>query len=213
MALLNFSFTKSRSLIFIFLCLGGLIYHARANDFDFTPTLQKAYSEVFKMKLEAGKKLIVLEKNQNPFKIYVENYIEMIEALNSDNQAVYERFIDQEEERLESISELDKNSPYNRFLRAELKMQFAVTKIKFGNEVKGAWNIVQAARLLEENQKLFPHFLPHLKSLGCLHILIGSVPENHKWAIKLLGLKGRPGIYRNFINLLIILMILILISG
>ncbi|MDF7816794.1 tetratricopeptide repeat protein [Runella sp. MFBS21] len=172
------------------ICLVVLFQSVFANDFDFTPNLQKAYFEVFKLKLPTSQKLIAAEKPSNPFKIYLSNYIDMIEVLNSDSEAAYERFVNKEGKRLEFIEQLNQNSPYNRFLRAEVKMQLAVVKIKFGNEVKAAWNIVQAARLLEENQKLFPNFVPQLKSLGCLHILIGSIPENYNWVIKLLGIKG-----------------------
>lgn len=172
------------------ICLLTLTQSVFANDFDFTPNLQKAYFEVFKLKLITSQKLIAAEKPSNPFKIYISNYIDMIEVLNSDSEAAYEKFVNQEGKRLESIEQLNTHSPYNRFLRAEVKMQLAVVKIKFGSEVKAAWNIVQAARLLEENKKLFPNFVPQLKSLGCLHILIGSIPENYRWVIKLLGIKG-----------------------
>ena len=161
-----------------------------ANDFDFTPNLQKAYADIFKLKLQSGKELILKENPANPFRIYLDNYTDMVELLNSENEAAYERILNKEDTRLEAIEKLDKKSPYNRFLRAELKIHWALLKIRFGHEVKAAWNIIQAYRLLEENQQLFPSFLPNLKSIGCLHILVGSIPENQKWVTNFLGLKG-----------------------
>lgn len=157
---------------------------------EFTSNLQKAYAEIFKLRVQTGRELLAKENAKNPFRVYAENYADMVELLNSEDEEAYERILDKEGERLELIEKTDKKSPYNRFLRAELKIHWALLKIRFGHEVKAAWNIIQAYRLLEENQKLFPKFLPNLKSIGCLHILVGSIPENQKWVTNFLGLKG-----------------------
>ncbi|RYU92957.1 tetratricopeptide repeat protein [Emticicia agri] len=163
---------------------------AFASDADFTPNIQKAYAEIFKLRVQTGRDLLTRENPKNPFRVYTENYADMVELLNSEDEDAYEQLVDKEDERLDLIEETDKKSPYNRFLRAELKIHWALLKIRFGHEVKAAWNIIQAYRLLEENQKLFPKFLPNLKSIGCLHILVGSIPENQKWVTSFLGLKG-----------------------
>lgn len=173
-------------------CLIGTptVVNCKAADFDFTPNLQKAYSEIFKLRIQLGKDLLTKENANNPFKIYLENYVDVVELLNSENEITYEKILQKEDERLELIENLDRNSPYNRFLRAEIKLHWALLKIRFGHEVKAGWNVIQAYRLLEENQRLFPNFLPNQKSLGCLHVLFGSVPENQKWITKFLGLRG-----------------------
>jgi hypothetical protein len=44
--------------------------------------------------------------------------------------------------------------------------------------------------LLENNVKKFPNFIPQQKSLGLIHIMVGSIPQNFLWVAKLLGLKG-----------------------
>lgn len=163
---------------------------AIASDADFTPNLQKAYAEIFKLRIHTGRELIARESPKNPFRVYVENYADMVELLNSEDQTAYDKLAGKEDERLTIIENIDKKSPYNRFLRAELKIHWALLKIRFGYEVKAAWSIIQAYRLLEENQKLFPKFVPNLKSLGCLHVLVGSIPENQKWVTGILGLKG-----------------------
>ena len=161
-----------------------------AAEFDFTPNLQKAYSEVFKLKVNSGRELLEKENPKNPFRIYVEDFADMTELINSENEKQYEKWIGREDKRIELIEGLDEKSPYNRFLRAEIKLHWALIKIRFGFEVKAAYNVIQAYKLLEQNQKLFPNFLPNLKSLGCLHVLIGSVPDKQRWILKFLGLRG-----------------------
>ncbi|MFN3488126.1 MAG: tetratricopeptide repeat protein [Emticicia sp.] len=166
------------------------VANCNAADFDFTPNLQKAYSEVFKLKVQSGRELLSRENPKNPFRIYVEDFADMVELINSENEKQYEKLLSKEDERLDAIEDLDSKSPYNRFLRAEIKLHWALIKIRFGHEVKAGYNVIQAYKLLEENYKLYPNFLPSLKSLGCLHVLVGSVPDKQRWIPKLLGLRG-----------------------
>lgn len=175
---------------FIICCLSFTAQNSLAKDFDFTPNLQKAYAEIFKLRIQSGKDLLLKENPKNPFKIYLENYVDLVELINAENEEAYESILRKEDERLELIENLDLKSPYNRFLRAEIKLHWALLKIRFGHEVKAGWNVIQAYRLLEENQRMFPNFEPNQKSLGCLHVLFGSVPENQKWVTKFLGLRG-----------------------
>jgi tetratricopeptide (TPR) repeat protein len=161
-----------------------------AAEFDFTPNLQKAYSEVFKLKVNSGRELLEKENPKNPFRIYVEDFADMTELIISEDEKQYEKWMIREDKRLELVEELGEKSPYNRLLKAEIKLHWALIKIRFGFEVKAAYNVIQAYKLLEQNQKLFPNFLPNLKSLGCLHVLIGSVPDKQRWILKFLGLRG-----------------------
>ncbi len=177
------------------------VANCKAADFDFTPNLQKAYSEVFKLRVQSGRELLSKENPKNPFRIYVEDYADMVELINSENEKLYEKWQNKEGERLDLIEDFDEKSPYNRFLRAEIKLHWALIKIRFGHEVKAGYNVIQAYKLLEENQRLFPSFLPNLKSLGCLHVLIGSVPDKQRWIPKLLGLRGNIQLGMNELRL------------
>ncbi|HEX9955622.1 MAG TPA: tetratricopeptide repeat protein, partial [Fibrella sp.] len=62
--------------------------------------------------------------------------------------------------------------------------------LKFGKETAASWDIIRAYKLLADNQRLFPGFLPTYKSLGLLRVMIGSVPESYAWVPRLLGLRG-----------------------
>ncbi len=198
---INIIFRTTRKISFVLIYSLLFIVHCKAADFDFTPNLQKAYSEVFKLKVQSGRELLSKENPKNPFRIYVEDFADMTELINSENEKQYEKWISKEDKRLDLIEELDEKSPFNRFLRAEIKLHWALIKIRFGHEVKAGFNVIQAYKLLEENQKLFPNFLPNLKSLGCLHVLIGSVPDKQRWISKLLGLRGNIQLGMNELRL------------
>lgn len=165
---------------------------ATSNLYSFSPKLQKAYSEIQNLRLDAARKLIREEKSSTPdnaFIAYLENYADTYYLLISEDKAAYQARSGQEDLRLAHLSSLP-DSPYQRFLKAEIRLHWAFIKLKFGNEVSACWDIIKAYRLLEENKKKYPSFAPTLKSLGLLHILIGSVPEKYTWVTKVLGLRG-----------------------
>ncbi len=160
---------------------------------DFSPRIQLAYFEVQKLRLDKARALLEEERKSNPDNgalIYVENYADMYYLLISEDRAAYNKLSKKEDERLDALMALPDNSPYQRLLRAEVRLHWAFAKLKFGNEVSGCWDIIKAYRLLEENRKKFPTFVPTLKSLGLLHVLIGSVPEQYTWVTRTLGLSG-----------------------
>ncbi|MEA5425801.1 tetratricopeptide repeat protein [Arcicella lustrica] len=162
----------------------------KASDFEMNSAMQKAYSEILKMKIANGRSILAHDKSVNGVNIYLNSYADLIELMITEDKFLYEKFINHQDERIDLIENLDKKSPYFRFLLAELHLHSAFVKLKFGHETKGSWEIIKAYKLLDANAKEFPNFLPNQKSLGLLHILIGSTPENYQWVIKLIGLKG-----------------------
>ncbi len=164
-----------------------------AYEVKFTQKLQKAYFEIQKLRIQPARELIDEERKTNatnPFIQYLDNYADLHYLLISEDKSAYKAFIDKEELRLDVISNLPDSSPFRRFLQAEIRLHAAFAKMKYGNEVSGAWDVIKAYKLLEENRKKFPDFVPTLKSLGLLHVMIGSVPESYTWVTKILGLKG-----------------------
>jgi tetratricopeptide (TPR) repeat protein len=159
----------------------------------FTPKLQKAYFEIQKLRIDPARELINEERKQDPtnaFIHYLDNYADLHYLLISEDQNAFKTMVGKEEFRLNQLDQLPDSSPFKRFLQAEIRLHWAFAKMKFGNEVSGAWDVIKAYRLLAENKKQFPDFVPHLKSLGLLHVMIGSVPDSYTWVTKFLGLKG-----------------------
>jgi tetratricopeptide (TPR) repeat protein len=185
----------------LFLCLFvSLIILASTNPavaegsyVKFTPKLQRAYFEIQKLRIQTARNLIEEERELNKGNVliaYLENYADMHYLMISEDRTAYKRLIEYEDVRLSAVGKLPDASPYKKLFQAEIRLHWAFAKIKFGNEVSGAWEVIKAYKLLDENRKKFPSFIPTLKSLGFLHVLIGSVPENYTWVTKVLGLRG-----------------------
>ena len=179
-----------KRLIIVLHALFSILYRVNASNFDISPTIKSAYSEIIKTKLATGRAILEKEKTNSGLKIYLKSYADLIQLLITEDKIFYEQFIDNQASRLDFLEKLDKKSPYARMLQAEVHLHTAFVKLKFGHEVKGSWEIIKAYKLLEANNKEFPDFIPNQKSLGLLHILIGSTPENYQWVANLLGLKG-----------------------
>ncbi|MCA0232035.1 MAG: tetratricopeptide repeat protein [Bacteroidetes bacterium] len=176
-------------LIFAFVSsLNGRL-QAQSTVYSFSPNVQQAYREVFKLKINAAKVLLAKEKSPNALAMYVDNYADMVTLLVSDNKSLFDQLAPHQDERLSWLDD-QPSSPYQRFIQAEIRLHWAFIKLKFGKEMSASWDIIKAYRLLAENARLYPDFVPSFKSLGLLHVLIGSAPQSYQWVAKLLGLKG-----------------------
>ncbi|GAB4022317.1 hypothetical protein GCM10028808_69710 [Spirosoma migulaei] len=173
--------------LFIFLLS---ISTASAQNFTWTPGMQRAYAELQKLKVKSAQQTLANEPTQNGVRIFLDDYIDMLILATSDDDQAFSTLSDREDERLDALKDLDDTSPWQRVLLAEVRLHWAFVKLKFGKELSASWDVIRAYKLLKENQKRFPNFLPTYKSLGTLHVMIGSVPDNYVWVANLLGLHG-----------------------
>ena len=187
LGILSKSVFKFKTLFILHFTLYIIHSTLAANPYQITPESIKVYQDITKLKLSPDFKPL---SSSNAFQVYVENYADMVLLLVNDDPNSFKKYADREEKRLDILENFPKDSPYYKFYQAEIRLHWAFVKLKFGKELSGSWEIIRAYRLLEENAKLYPNFLPNYKSLGLLHILIGSTPESYRWVAKLLGLKG-----------------------
>ncbi|WMJ74319.1 tetratricopeptide repeat protein [Cytophagaceae bacterium ABcell3] len=162
--------------------------------FAFTPETKEAYQNLIKLKtVPASQQLskALQKKPTDGIAIYLENYIDVLTVFINEDPELYKQLLPNENKRLEQLKNLDKKSPWYLFTMAEVKLQWAFVKAKSGDEISAAWSIRQAYKMLEENQRKYPDFLPNKKSFGLMHILIGSIPEKYLWIAKLAGMHGK----------------------
>jgi hypothetical protein len=164
-----------------------------ALDFSWNPGIQQAYAEAFRLRLDAARQLTMPQRSHNGLALYVDDCADALEFLLDEETTQLEPLLARSEARLARLERADATSPWNRFVRAEIKLHQAFVKLRSGRETAAGWNAIQAYRLLAENARRYPAFLPQQKTLGLLHILIGSTPESYQWATRLLGLRGSTG--------------------
>src|ERR1700712_4546197 len=127
-----------------------------------------AYKAIFELRFPEAKKIIQDEKSRNAgngITILLDNYIDYLYLLNSDNKSDYEKFKDRKSDRIDAIKSNDKNSPYYLFSQAEIYLQWGLIKAKFGDYTSSTMDLNKAKNLLSENNEKFKDFLPNQKSL------------------------------------------------
>ena len=157
---------------------------------DLTSDLLYAYDKILSLEFKEAQILIATHKNKHPnnaLPYFFENYIDFLSLYISEDPNLYETNKKNKDIRLQILEEADKNSPYYLYCQAEIRLHWALNRIKFKEYKTAFFEISKAFSLLEENKKKYPDFIANDKSLGVLHALIGAIPDSYKWGVKLIG--------------------------
>lgn len=163
-------------------------------DFAFNDNCIKAYQSIISLKLNEGQTLLNAERKANPnnsIPVLLENYIDFFKVLTTETNSSFEYFKNRKSVHISQIEkDVQKNSPWYLYALAEINLQSCINRFKYQEYVTGAYELQKAYKLLEENKSKFPDFLPNQKSFALLYGLVGLVPDEYKWAMSTIGLKG-----------------------
>ena len=146
-----------------------------------------------KLKFSKGKALLEAEKKERPanrIPHLLENYIDFLTIYIGEDKDFFEKAGSRKNSRLSALRSGDKSSPYYLYSQAEIHLQWAFSRLKFGEYLKAIMEVRKAFGLLKENESKFPHFKPNKKSLALLTTLFGAIPDQYKFGAKILGLRG-----------------------
>jgi len=175
--------------LLIFLCFG---LRASAN-YNFDARCMEAYKAIFDFRLNDARALIQQEKNQYPqngITILLDNYVDYISLVTSDNKSDYEKLKERKSGRIDALENIEEDSPYYLFAQAEVYLQWGLTKGKFGDYTSSASDLKKARNLLRDNDAKYPGFLPNQKSLALIDVVFGALPTNLKTLARFLGMEG-----------------------
>ena len=164
-----------------------------AQHFTTSEDYDKAYSLLLDLKFtEAEGRITQLKTSapQNLAPIYLEDLSDFLFIVVTEDREQFEARKELRSQRLKAINRLPDSSPYKLLTEGEIHLHWAFSMMRFGEYFNGASEINKAFHALEKNMETFPDFLPTYKSMGLLHTLIGTVPDNYKWATKLMGVDG-----------------------
>ncbi len=151
------------------------------------------YVDIIDFKLDEAQLKIDIEKQthpENPYIFFFQNYIDFLIAFITEDEEVLEVFLDKKQERISQIEKLSSETPQRKYILGNMYLQFGLTRLKFHEYLTAALEINKAYHLLDDNDKRFPDFTPNKISLGVLHIMLGLVPDQYQWGLKLIDLHG-----------------------
>jgi len=180
-------------LTLLFLSILSLRSEAAAY-FEMTPLIEKAYEKVINLRFQEAEALLEQIKqaeSDNLLVYHIENYIDFFKVFIGENKAEFKRLEKNKTKRLNAIKKGDKNSPYYYYTQAEIKLQWALARVKFEeyfnafNEVSSAYDLnIPKTTILFSKKRLSSCMLSFyyiltikVKKLGELYKIVDSIPK------------------------------------
>lgn len=179
-----------QKIIITIFILGQSISVAAKGYFDYSPDATAAYHKIIDLRFTEAQQLIQKIRKDHPDNLIVhhlENYIDFLKVYIDENEAFFSEAEARKNHRLKLVEAGDKDSPYYLYLQANMRMQWAVARIKFEQWYGAFRDINQAFKLLERNVEKYPNFMPNQKDLGFLHAIVSSLPSSIEWVSSLEG--------------------------
>ena len=171
-----------------------LLFVSRADaGFTYDANCQQAYQAILSLKFSEAHKLIDTEKSidqANLLPVYLENYIDFLTLFISEDRNAYNRLKEKKQDRMNLLEQGCKDSPFYNFCLAEVSLQWALSRLKFGDYTTAAFEIRKAHALLTANETVYPSFKINKTALGVVHVIVGIIPDNYKWVVSLMGVDG-----------------------
>lgn len=159
--------------------------------FEFTQLARDAYEKNLALRFDESSLLIARMKLEDPGNLlahYFENYIDFFKLYISEDEALYKKQEKAYAARLARIEkEGDPKSPYFFYTQANMRLQWALIRLRFEDYLAAFNDVNKANKLLEANVERFPDFMPNRRDLGLLHAMVGTIPNNYRWGVKLLS--------------------------
>lgn len=183
-----------RFIQYLFLCCCLAVPNLALANFDFNANCLKAYQNIFELKLATARQLIANEKKVHPNNSIVpllENYVDYFYLITTESKTEFERLEANKSARIDQISDDDKTSPYYLYAQAEINLQWALIRGRYGAYLTAAREINRANGMLQDNSKKFPSFHLNGKGLGFINAVIGALPDGFlKSTLSTFGLRG-----------------------
>jgi TolA-binding protein len=171
----------------------GMLGTAFSQNFTTNEDYHKAYALLLDLKFEEAERKIQamrIADEQNLATVYLEDLSDFLYIVVTEDEDQFDQRKEHKSARLNLLEKLPNDSPHRLLAEGEIHLHWAFSSMRFGEYFSAASGINKAFHSLEKNTKKHPDFLPTYKSMGLLHTLIGTVPDNYKWATKLMGVDG-----------------------
>jgi tetratricopeptide (TPR) repeat protein len=167
---------------------------AAVGKFEMSAKTRIAYNQALSLRFKEAAISIADLKATEPDNLmvhFVENYTDCLKIFLDENEAQLHRLESNKDKRLALLKNGDPKSPYRLYTQAQIRLMWAISRLKFNEYVTALREVSAAFSDLEENQRLFPSFMPNKQALGVLHAVAGNIPDNYKSLVKLIsGLNG-----------------------
>ncbi len=178
---------------FVFFLFLWTFSYSQDYHYDFNQNCKSAYQNLLFLELDSSAYYIEKEKLVHPHNlipVLLSNYQDFLKIVLEEDEKLFEELSNEKKRRLSLWKKGPKESAWHLSGQAQIKLQWAFSRVLFDEYFTAATEINSAYHLLEENKKLHPEFLADNMGIGILHAMIGIVPDQYQWAMEMLGLYG-----------------------
>jgi hypothetical protein len=183
----------SKKLFVIGFLLSFLNLQAQQAYYRFNQNCEHAYNQLMQLDFDSAYYFIQHEKTvhpQNLIPVLLDNYMDFLQIVLFENESLFDQKEDYKKDRLDLWKTGPKDNPWFLSGQAQIKLQWAFSRVLFDEYFTAATEINSAYHMLEKNAKHYPDFLADNMGIGILHTMIDLVPEQYQWAMKLFGFYG-----------------------
>lgn len=165
------------------------LFISHLNHYTWSPELRQAYEAAISLRFAKCEELLKSIKKSDPENLLillVENYLDFFKVYINEDFSEFEKLEKNKDRRLKEIERHGEDeSPWHLYVQADIRLQWALARLKFEEYATSFFETNKAYKLLEKNDGKFPDFMPNKKDLGILHAMVGTIPDNYKWAVDL----------------------------
>jgi TolA-binding protein len=161
------------------------------NSFELSPGCRLAYRLIWQYRIDEAVLVLSKESPQNLMAAHLRETAFFIRAFATEAPADIEAYYRQYEKSLNtfSLEEAGKNG-WSNYAYGEAHLHHALLSMKQSSYVQAAYDINKAYNNLSSGDIKYKDCLPVQKDLLLLKAAIGSVPDNYRWMVKILGFSG-----------------------
>jgi len=156
--------------------------------YTWTKDLKEAYRAAISLRFIQSEEVLKKVKKEDPENLlilHVENYLDFFRVYINEDYREFQKLERNKDRRLKEIERHGEDeSPWHLYLQADIRLQWALARLKFEEYGTSFLETNKAFKLLTENAKKYPDFMPNKKDLGILHAMVGTIPDNYKWAVQ-----------------------------
>lgn len=183
----------------VLLLLSGVIYPSRIAYADHQvsdETSGSALYSILSLRFDEADSLLRLSRELDPGIhsthgiLYLQNYLEFLDALISGERAVFDRYHEASGQRINTIRDGIKQNPGSFIDLSSIHLQSSLLCAYHGETYKALRHFYYAYRNLRQGEEADPGHAGKLRNRGLITLIIGSVPDEYRWLLKVFGMRG-----------------------
>jgi tetratricopeptide (TPR) repeat protein len=155
-----------------------------AQSVPFSERVQRSYALTLDLQFKNAR--AALGTPESPESMYVATLNDVLELLVTEDPELFAPY----ELRFESRLSKTVKTNDEKFLQAEMNLQWAFVYLKFGHELDAASHFRDAYKIAMDCRRKAPGYMPIRKTTGMLEVMVGAVPEKYNWIMDLFGIHG-----------------------